>query len=164
MNLILERKHINQESTDGLLRNEDGTKICSTAEHTATSLPPGTYPVLIHRCKHYRRKMPLIMVDGLEFMAEGENPITHTPYTINQKCETCPKLSYVGNNSTLPCYCPMIKIGNGIHNRTDGSIIIGERITWGCMKHPVEHFNRLIDRLDKAQNRGESITLTIKEK
>lgn len=143
MNIELIRKHIKPETTDGQLYI-DSQKVCDCAEHTPTSLPPGTYPIRIHRCKHYRRKMPCVMVGELN-------------------CASCPSMEYCGNNSTLPKYCPQIKIGNGVYNRTDGSIIIGEYLAPGCMKHPIEYFNRLIDRLDKCQNRKEPINLTINE-
>lgn len=56
----------------------------------------------------------------------------------------------------------MLKIGNGVHRRTDGSVIIGERIVSGCMKHPQGHFNRLIDRLKKAQRRGERLLVSVR--
>lgn len=141
MNIELRRYRIKPETTDGQIYI-DGQKVCDCAEHTPTCLSPGTYPILIHRCKHYRRKMPCILIGNLQ-------------------CGKCPKMDYCGNNSTLPRYCPQIKIGNGVYKRTDGSIIIGEYLVPGCLTHPIEHFNRLIDRLDKAQNRGESITLTI---
>lgn len=158
MNIVIERIHRNQDSVDGILRIDGGMKICDTAENSSTSLPAGTYKVLIHRCKHYRRKMPIILFTDNSRAIRGNSRSKEIP------CDSCPSMEYCGNNSTLPRFCPQIKIGNGVHKRTDGSIIIGERIIWGCMKHPVEHFNRLIDRLDKAQNRGESITLTITEK
>lgn len=141
MIIELRRYRIKPETTDGQIYI-DGQKVCDCAEHTPTSLSPGTYPILIYRCKHYRRKMPCIMIGYLP-------------------CDQCRKMLFVGNNSTLPRYCPQIKIGNGVYNRRDGSIIIGEYLVPGCLTHPAEHFNRLIDRLDKAQNRNEPITLKI---
>lgn len=167
MQIILYRTHRTADSVDGklMIANE---KICDTAENTLTCLPEGTYNVLIHRCKHYRRKMPVILVDESlrvqKFKSSSHSDENIEPLNIEPlNCSACPSMAYCGNNTTLPKYCPMIKIGNGVHKRDDGSIIIGERITWGCMKHPVEHFNRLIDRLDKCQNRKEPITLTITE-
>ena len=162
MNIVIERIHKNQESIDGNLHIDGGMKICDTAEHAASALPAGTYPVIIHRCKHYRRKMPIISRGDAE-TAEDKLQNSAPLRAKEPDCDHCPKMSFVCNNSTLPRYCPQIKIGNGVFNRADGSIIIGDRIVWGAIKHPVNHFNRLIDRLDKAQNRGEKITLTIKE-
>ena len=77
-------------------------------------------------------------------------------------CSRCPKLDFISSNTALPIVCPQIKIGNGVNNREDGSIIIGERIVSGAMAHPAEHFNRLIDRLEKAVKRKEEITLSIR--
>lgn len=147
MNINIERIHRTSDYIDGTLRIDSIDKICDTAEFAPTALKAGTYRVLIHRCKQYRRKMPVVCLEVQS----------------SSSCLACPKLSFVCNNSTLPIYCPQIKIGNGVHNRTDGSIIIGERIVWGALKHSAEHFNRLIDRLDKAQNRGDLITVTITE-
>lgn len=110
--------------------------------------------------------MPCLVIDDqVKQQMENRSGRAATPMSATEHdCSSCPKMEYVCHNSTLPLYCPMIKIGNGVHNRNDGSIIIGERIIWGCMKHPVRHFNRLIDRLDKAQSRGETITLTIEDR
>ena len=77
-------------------------------------------------------------------------------------CSSCPKLGSISCNTTLPKVCPQIKIGNGVNKREDGSIIIGKRIVSGAMAHPAEHFNRLIDRLEKAVKRKEEITLSIR--
>ena len=151
MNIIINRYRTNKDSIDGVLKIA-GVNVCDTAENAAACIPTGTYKVLINTCKHYRRKMPVILVEG-----------NHKPLTIKRRCRHCPKCSNVSNNSNLPIFCPQIKIGNGVRNRTDGSIIIGEYICPGCLKHPRVHFNRLIDRLDKAQRRGYSISLTIKD-
>ena len=162
MNIQIERTHRTADYIDGTLRIDSIDKICDTAEHAASALPAGTYPVIIHRCKHYRRKMPIISrrdAETTEDKLQNSAPLRAK----EPDCDHCPKMSFVCNNSTLPRYCPQIKIGNGVYNRTDGSIIIGERIVWGALIHSADHFNRLIDRLDKAQNRGETITVTIKE-
>lgn len=151
MNIQIERIHRNTDYIDGTLRIDSIDKICDTAEFAPTALKAGTYPVLIHRCKQYRRKIPVVSLEG------------QSSSSSSLSCSACPKLDFICNNSTLPIYCPQIKIGNGVYNRTDGSIIIGERVVWGALIHSADHFNRLIDRLDKAQNRGELITVTIKE-
>lgn len=57
--------------------------------------------------------------------------------------------------------CPIIGIGNGPFKLTDGSINIGKAHIHGVVTHSNDTFCPLIDRLDKAFNRGESITLTI---
>ena len=187
MNINIERIHRTPDYIDGTLRIDSIDKICDTAEFAPTALKAGTYRVLIHRCKQYHRKMPVVCLEdttakrsvtggkalGLRLEAATlSNPVRSAGVTkpeseiwleASTNCEQCPKMDFVCNNSTLPKYCPQIKIGNGVYNRTDGSIIIGERIVWGALKHSAEHFNRLIDRLDKAQNRGDLITVTITE-
>ena len=193
MNIQIERIHRNADYIDGTLRIDSIDKICDTAEFAPTALKAGTYRVLIHRCKQYHRKMPVLSVierpclegttakrsvtggkmSRLEAAtreasvtggkALGKQPEAGVWLEASTKCERCPKMDFICNNSTLPIYCPQIKIGNGVYNRTDGSIIIGERVVWGALIHSAEHFNRLIDRLDKAQNRGELITVTIEE-
>lgn len=58
----------------------------------------------------------------------------------------------------------VIKTGDGPFKLLDGSIIVGDYHLRGVVIHSAFHFNRLIDRLDKAQNRGEPITLTIQDR
>ena len=55
----------------------------------------------------------------------------------------------------------MLKPGNGVYNRTDGSIIVGEYIAPGCLKHPKTAFDNLYDRIRKNIERGNKVTLTI---
>ena len=153
MNIDLIRIHRSSYSVDSVLKI-GGLKVCDAAENAQTALPEGVYKIVIHKCKQYRRKMPVILLQPEELSLSSS-------LSLSQACENCEKLEYVSNNTNLPRYCPQIKIGNGVYNRTDGSIIIGERITWGAIAHPVQYFNRLIDRLDKAANRHEPITLTI---
>lgn len=129
------------ETLDGELYI-DGLKICDTAENANGALPEGTYPITLLKCKQYKRKMLLL------------NP--HPP------CSKCPPMDYCGNNSTLPCYCPMLKAGNGVYKRLDGSIILGTYICPGCLKLPKQAFDSVYDRLRKSAERGHQITLTIK--
>lgn len=145
MNIELIRCHHNPWAIDGELRIA-GQKICDTSENLKHHLAAGTYPIRIDRCHHYRRKMPLIMIE--------DKPMT-------AKCHHCVKRKVGSQHANLPCFCPQIKIGNGVANRTDGSIIIGLLRLPGFMLKTSDYFDRLIDRLDKAANRGEEITLTI---
>lgn len=128
------------ETLDGELYI-DGLNICDTAENANGALPEGTYPITLLKCKQYKRKMLLL------------NP--HPP------CSKCPPMDYCGNNSTLPCYCPMLKAGNGVYKRLDGSIILGTYICPGCLKLPKQAFDSVYDRLRKSAERGHQITLTI---
>lgn len=57
----------------------------------------------------------------------------------------------------------MLKPGNGVHNRKDGSIIVGEYLVPGCLTHPKHAFDSLYQRLRKSAERGHEIRLTINE-
>lgn len=59
--------------------------------------------------------------------------------------------------------CPMLKSGNGIWGRADGSIILGTYIAPGCLSHPNEPFDLLSERLRKLTTRGSGMTLKIEE-
>ena len=121
----------------------DEQTICDTEENAFTSLPVGEYRIVRHYCKQYDRFMPVVGVP---------------------KCQHCEQLQEdVCLNTTMPCICPMLKPGNGVYNRTDGSIILGTRIVLGCLSHPLQAFNPLAERIRKAVSRGKVITLKIKE-
>lgn len=142
MNIIINRYRKKSEIIDGRLYI-DGLHICDTAENANGALPAGDYPLFIIRCKQYARKMLLF------------NP--------KPPCSKCPPLDFCGNNTTLPCYCPMLKAGNGVHDRFDGSIILGTYICPGSLKHPKQAFDSIYDRLRKSIERGHQVTFTIKE-
>lgn len=142
MNIELRRYRKRPETIDGRIFI-DGMRICDTAENANAALPEGDYHITIAKCKQYSRKMILM------------NP--HPP------CEKCTPLAYCGNNSALPCYCPQIKPGNGVYKRLDGSIIVGEYIAPGCLKHPKTTFDNLYERIRKNFERGNEIVLTIKD-
>ena len=110
----------------------DGIRICDCAENAHTALPPGTYSITIVHCRQYARKMPLI------------TPISNQSSVINNRI------------------CPMLKPGNGVYHREDGSIIVGEYLVPGCLKHPKTAFANLFDRIRKSAERGHAITLTIR--
>ena len=141
MNIIIQRYRHEPETLDGKLYI-DGQKICDTAENANGALPEGKYEVALLKCKQYKRNMLLL------------NP--HPP------CSKCPPLEYCGNNSTLPCYCPMLKPGNGVYKRLDGSIILGTYIVPGCLMHPKQAFDTVYDRIRKSIQRGNQVVLTIK--
>ena len=110
----------------------DGIRICDCAENAHTALPPGTYSITIVHCRQYARKMPLI------------TPISNQSSVINNRI------------------CPMLKPGNGVYNRTDGAIIVGEYLVPGCLKHSRFTFDNLYDRIRKNLQRGKEVTLTIR--
>ena len=110
----------------------DGIRICDCAENAHTALPPGTYSITIVHCRQYARKMPLI------------TPISNQSSVINNRV------------------CPMLKPGNGVYHREDGSIIVGEFLVPGCLKHSKTAFDNLYDRIRKNIERGNEVTLTIR--
>ena len=110
----------------------DGIRICDCAENAHTALPPGTYSITIVHCRQYARKMPLI------------TPISNQSSVINNRI------------------CPMLKPGNGVYHRKDGSILVGEYLVPGCLKHSRFTFDNLYDRIRKNLERGNEVTLTIR--
>ena len=140
MNISIQRIRTHGEYVHGLL-SIDGDRVCDTLENSTSMVPSGSYDISLLKCKQYSRKMICL------------NP--------NAPCLQCPKLSFVCMNSTLPCYCPQIKPGNGVHNRLDGSIIVGKYNCLGSIIHPKSAFDNLYERLRKSISRGNQVKLTI---
>lgn len=143
MHIEIIRTKSNAEAIDGVLKI-GGNYVCDISENAATALAEGTYEVILERCKQYNRKMPIV------------KELFDTT-----KCERCNKLCDVNNNTHMPQVCHMIKPGNGVYSRNDGSIIIGERIYDGCLIKPKGHFDLLCERLRKALSRDTKISLTV---
>lgn len=144
MIITIKRIRKKTDTIDGQLYIE-GMRICDCAENAKSAIKAGTYPVVITKCKQHARKMPCVIINGCP------------------KCNKCMKLDCVSNNTTMPQVCPQIKAGNGVYHREDGSIIVGDYIAPGCLKHPKEAFNTIYDRLRKSSERGHEITLVIEE-
>lgn len=142
------------ESIDGHLFI-DGQYHCDTAENTTTALPAGQYIIIRHFCHQYNRFVPLIVKCKASSENEKGNP------SPSPNCGSCEKLRFVSNNTTLPLMCPQFCPGNGIHNRTDGTIQVGTRIIPGCLKNPREPYENLMERIRKISGRGNEVTLTI---
>ena len=140
MNIVITRLFTKGEYTHGSL-SIDGTKICSTLENANAFVPSGDYVISLLKCKQYSRKMICL---------HGSAP-----------CGQCPKLKLVCSNSTLPCWCPQIKPGNGVHNRLDGSIIVGVYNCPGCIIKPRDIFDTLYERIRKSISRGNQVLLSI---
>lgn len=131
------------EYTHGRL-SIDGNHICDTLENALSCVPSGEYTITLLKCKQYSRKMLCL------------NP--KAPCTLCKKSLNSQPSSL---NFTLPCYCPQIKPGNGIHNRLDGSIIVGRYNCLGSIIHPKSAFDNLYERLRKSISRGHQVKLTI---
>ena len=125
MNIVITRTLIKGEYAHGHL-TIDGLRICETLENSTALVPAGNYALRLTKCKQYARKLHLLA--NLE------------PRTLHLEpcCDRCKKLRFVYSNTVLPCYCPMLKPGNGVHNRLDGSILVGRYNGLGCLVHPKE--------------------------
>jgi len=136
----------------------DGTHVCDTLENYYNGLPEGRYKIQIEKCTYRSRQMPLIIATGTD---------KEPSYT----CDQCTKPYYVSSNSSPhrggekgePVYCPMVTPGNGIHNRFDGSILVGKRGALGLLLHSRPTFDSLYQRIRKSIQRGKSVTLIIKK-
>ena len=73
----------------------------------------------------------------------------------------CPLQKWVFYDTTLPCYCPQLKIGNGVYNRPDGSIIVGTHIVPGCVLRSKDAYDPLYQRIRKSIERGNQVILRI---
>ena len=140
MTIVITRLFTKGEYTHGSL-SIDGNKICSTLENANALVPSGDYQISLIKCKQYSRKMICL---------HGSAP-----------CSQCPKLKLVCSNSTLPCWCPQIKPGNGVHNRHDGSIIVGVYNCPGSIIKPRDIFDALYERIRKSISRGNQVKLII---
>ena len=142
MNIIINRLFTKGEYTHGKL-TIDGNRVCDTLENSNALVPAGEYVITLLKCKQYSRKMPCL--------------------NANAPCDLCPKLKFVCTNSTLPCYCPMLKPGNGVHNRLDGSILVGKYNCLNSLILPRTTFDPLYERIRKSVSRGNQVTLIIKD-
>ena len=130
----------------------DGQCICDTIENRLTALPAGDYRILRHYCKQYARFMPVVVKAEAGALVQQET-----------QCAQCELREDVSLNTIMPCVCPMLKPGNGVHNRRDGSIILGTALVPGCLKHPLDAFSPLAERIRKAIKRKTVIYLKIVE-
>lgn len=146
MNIELRRIRHKPDYVDGELHTDQG-RLCSTLENSTYCLPVGKYRVTIAKCHQWARKKPII----LGHWNEGSMDI----------CNCCPKVTFCGNNTDMPCYCPQITPGNGACSRSDGAILVGDYGASGLLLHPKDVFDRIYEMLRKNFERGNEITLTI---
>lgn len=141
MRIVITRTRTQGEYTEGYL-TIDGVRICSTLENSNAQVPAGEYVITLLKCKQYSRKMPCL---------NAEAP-----------CSKCPKQKFICSNSVLPCYCPMLKPGNGVHNRLDGSILVGQYNCLNSLIHTKTVFDALYERIRKSTSRGNKVILCVK--
>lgn len=145
MKIVITRLFTKGEYTHGHL-SIDGNKICSTLENANALVPSGDYQISLIKCKHHSRKMLCL---------NPQAPCTMCKKSLNSQPSSL--------NFTLPCWCPQIKPGNGVHNRLDGSIIVGRYNCLGSLIHPKTTFDALYERIRKSLSRGHQVTLIIKD-
>lgn len=174
MNILIKRYRKRPETIDGHLYIF-GAKICDTAENATRALPEGDYQIHIHHCKQYKRKvLCLSPVKGLCLegttakrsvtgdAVSGLRTKSESCLEGSTKCESCEQLQWVFYDTTLPCYCPQLKIGNGVYNRPDGSIIVGKYLIPGCVLHSKDAYDPLCQRIRESIERGNQVFVTIK--
>lgn len=106
-------------------------KTTFTVENTSTILPDGKYEVKLKGSLLRRRQLAILMPQ-----LDGKPSV---PYTVSH-FEAC---------------------GTWISSKKNKSICIGEPIIPGVLQKGSEVFERLFDRIEKAEQRGEKITLDI---
>ena len=158
MTIIINRTEQTRTAIAGSL-HINGQYICDTAENRQTALPAGKYRIIRHYCHQYQRFMPLV--------SHPDHPSFCHPELVSGSvnCSHCePQKTEdkeVTLNTLMPCYCPMLKPGNGVHHREDGSILLGTQVIPGCLSHPLHAFDPLAERIRKAIKRNNVITLII---
>ena len=152
VNFKLLRKPQEFDYIRGELYGDQGL-ICHTLENALHHLPAGKYHIDIGRCNIRGRKMPMIQIDDGESQAFR---CRHCKKPVSVSINTCPHKA----NGKAIC-CPQFAPGNGVSNRTDGAILVGEDAGCGLLLHPWDVFDRLYDLLRKSAERGHQITLTI---
>jgi len=152
MDIYIKRTYSHGEWTHGHLIIDD-VQVCDTLENTSARVPAGSYPVTLIKCHQYGRKMPILAVP--EPVAE--------PVEAVEGCSKCPKLDFVCGNTTLPCYCPMLKPGNGVCNRLDGSILIGRKSCLGLIIQSKDYFDALYARIRMSIARGGKVELVVSD-
>lgn len=106
---------------------------CSTEEYTLGMLPAGTYDVKL-RTGEKRRRIIAIMASPIKGMPNVPNTLSRFEAG-----------------------------GSWISAKKNRSICLGTDLIPGALKKGTEPYERLFDRIEKAEQRGESITLTITE-
>lgn len=141
MDIILHRTIINEKITEGYLSIKN-KPVCDTLENTIYCLAHGEYRIELGVCRQY-------------------DTITIQVSTQFRDCSKCLKKRIKSQHSDLPCFCPLIKVGNGAYNRTDGSIIVGKKYLYGVVLKSQSVYKRLYFRIRKAIERGKEVRLIV---
>ena len=168
MIIMLKRTFTRGEYTHGHL-SIDGLRICDTLENSKGLVPAGDYPIHLIKCKHHARKMPVLKAaskraESQASLSYPEREQARPQVNPNAPCDRCPRSLNPNPSSlnfTLPCYCPILKPGNGVHNRLDGSILVGKYNCLNSLIHPKAAFDSLYERIRKSMSRGHEVKLSI---
>ena len=156
MNIELLRIRHRPDTIDGQIRI-DGRRVCDCAENAHHCLPEGTYQIAVIKCRQHARNMPVVA----KLTAHCSQLTAHLSQSIAH-CSSCHRRPSVGINTSMPRKCVQLCPGNGVYNRTDGAIIVGEYLVPGCLKHSRTAFDNLYDRIRKNLKRGNEVILTIR--
>ncbi len=153
MNIIIQRNKIRDEYVHGTLTIDGSARICDTLENNNYKVPSGEYIIRLVKCKHHARKMPVLL----------PHPSTLNPQPLCTLCKKSSNSDPLSLNLKLPCYCPMLKPGNGVNGRRDGRILVGQYNCLGSIIKPKAVFDALYERIRKSLSRGNQVTLTVKD-
>lgn len=131
-----------------------GEVLCHTTELAATALPQGCYQIVLVHCRQLQRKLPVLLPLGT--LPDGVTLNHSLP-----QCRLCHLLQEVGLNSRMPQRCPHLQPGNGAGHRTDGAILLGQRLVPGALIHPRTAFERVFQLVRKQVARGKVVELQI---
>ena len=167
----------------------NGCEICATPENFEHSIPTGTYKVNIRKCELQKRNIPILTAKDITKCCcekclaidkcnrdKNLDVINRIDEVIQNGIKTnMPEEQYTKQalivERTLPKHaektpmpqCPQIKIGNCSTMLTDGSILVGRFRQPGLVVRSQEVFNSLYDRIRKNIERGNELTVTIKD-
>lgn len=141
--ITLQRVRSTRYGLDGALYI-DNVKVCNTVENAESCIKQGEYKIELVYCKHHKRKMPILI--------ESKGA-----------CSNCVLHREASNNTPMPCHCPQITMGNGVHNRHDGAIIVGKPLCAGVLVSTRYAFNELFKRIDNYIRRGQEVILQVQD-
>lgn len=142
------REHQLGEALEGTLF-VNGQPLCHTAENSRSHVPDGQYEMKLVYCHQQQRKML--------YLSSVKSPSS-------PPCELCKPIHGVNVNTAMPRYCPMIRAGNGVVKRKDGSILLGEKLTTGTsgsLKHSRNYWEKFFHRTDMTLRRGKEVFISI---
>ena len=150
MQIELRRLKANHLYTEGQILINDLVTIPYAVEHTLSMLPIGEYHIRLAKDKKRRRVIGIFLpkVKGKSLNSHPSSLNSH-PSSLNHKPSSLNLLEYFEPGHSF------------LSAKAHGTIIIGELLIPGSVQKGREHYDRLFDRIEKCEQRGEPITLTI---